>query len=234
MDESFFNIFTCKYCKNIYSNPVIFPCNEAICSKDIESIHHDQTTKTFKCVFCTQNHKILPKGFKPEMKIAEILHLNQTALKEIESNISYKNACIYRLALNSELNKLKHLEKFPSFHLRKQIDNIRNSIDCHREKLIIEINQESENMMEKLRTYEELCSRNFEIIKNDSTKTDDLSNEAKLIEFKLKMPILYNYEIVKNEKKVFELLESVRKRTHDINLLCPMKNYIILRRNIGT
>lgn len=64
--EKINELFKCKFCKEIYKQPVILTCGHKICTKDLPEIHIDNKLKLeaiVKCHICEKLMEVPPKGF---------------------------------------------------------------------------------------------------------------------------------------------------------------------------
>lgn len=81
---------TCGYCKNFYEQPIILPCHETICRKDLDHLWNydeikmqNEPTRSVHCPFCNAGHQEPVSGFPEDKK-------TQAFLKQfsIHSNVS--------------------------------------------------------------------------------------------------------------------------------------------------
>ena len=60
--------FLCIHCNRAFIEPVLLPCGNAICSKDVEKVNN------FKCPYCKQQHSKPKEGFTVVKQIKECLN----------------------------------------------------------------------------------------------------------------------------------------------------------------
>ena len=45
---------TCKYCKQIFNNPITLSCGDSICKHHIEELISNNTSNKFACPLCNE------------------------------------------------------------------------------------------------------------------------------------------------------------------------------------
>ena len=64
--DQFHKLFTCKACFMILEAPVVLPCGEIICKKDVEELFPGS------CFHCSQKHAIPDEGFPSEKRLEKM------------------------------------------------------------------------------------------------------------------------------------------------------------------
>lgn len=67
---------TCGYCKSFYEQPIILPCHETICRKDLANLYtksDDTKIRSVKCPFCPNLHEEPVSGFAEDKKTQAVL-----------------------------------------------------------------------------------------------------------------------------------------------------------------
>ena len=71
--NEFKDTFKCKFCKGILEIPIILPCGETICKKDLPSLFIN--SNKCLCSFCGEEHEQLDKDFPSNKNIQKLLDL---------------------------------------------------------------------------------------------------------------------------------------------------------------
>ena len=206
--------FVCEYegCNLIYENPITLPCGNSMCQQHLENYE-----KKFKCPFCTDEHQTPNMGFFTNKSMIKMInsHIQLDPLRKKISE-SFDN-------LNESIKQYN--ETCSDNYIDSYFYEIRNKVDLHREVLKKEIDDRSDEIMQKLKEKEEKCKLNaqkIEKINMDEFKNDYLpsfkqkfrvpnTNETELNDLLLKM----NENIdrleffIKDLKKEFLLNESI-------------------------
>lgn len=74
-------VLTCSYCQNFYEQPIMLPCQESICKKDLNNLYmkssnEDIKFRTFKCPHCSCVHEEPLSGFPEDKKLKKILEVH--------------------------------------------------------------------------------------------------------------------------------------------------------------
>jgi WD40 repeat protein len=191
------DLMECKYdnCEKFFELPINLPCGETICQHHVtEKIASSDNKDIFECTFCNEQHLIPKDGFALNRALIKIINLNihlngnhKLAKKELDKLESFLNE---QSRVNPDARQ--DAENF----LFEYFFTIRNQIDLHREKLIKDIHDASDRILDKLNEYEKECKNNisqakhlnFDELKNDllpkfkeelrfpNIKTDQLNN----------------------------------------------------------
>ena len=148
----FKSLFNCKFCKSVYKQPIILPCGEKICQKDLELF-----SKSFEghisCQLCKKEHVIPVDGFPICQTLVEMLEMEMYGLNYEQMFPRYKECKTILTDLTEHLNKLESLAKEPNnfineyfFKLRKQIknsaDQLKENIDIYANELVETLNDQ--------------------------------------------------------------------------------------------
>lgn len=88
------DLLICPNCSGAYDEPKVLPCGQIVCTECIAIILYriNKTCKEFKCLLCTDYHK-LPMGAKMEFPTCEpllklIKKRSTTLNKDLKSNLA--------------------------------------------------------------------------------------------------------------------------------------------------
>ena len=81
----------CNFCQGIFEQPIVLPCGEVICGKDVLLL--SDNCATFECFYCDDKHTRPENGFPPysinkHPKFDEC----KKSLKKVNEKISEVNA----------------------------------------------------------------------------------------------------------------------------------------------
>jgi WD40 repeat protein len=210
----------CQYdrCKLILENPITLPCGNSICQHHLEGI-----SEKFDCMFCNEEHQIPKNGFSINKSFNLILNSyfeKNLLIKEIKESLDNLNQLIY-----------EH-EKFDSeTYVFDYFHDLINKIDLHREELIKEINEISDDLIKKLKERQKICKPNATNLAKtsfDKLKTDVLPSWKHLVKVPEKnedemndllKKLKYEVKQVKNETKKYKkdllMNESIVFKKHE-------------------
>ena len=138
---------TCKYCNNIYSEPVSLNCcKKNICKCHIEELLSIDESSTFLCPFCNVENANL--NLSVNQAIQSLLGI-QPYTFEIDSN--------YKLTLDRfkvEIKKLELLIKDPENYIYEKINELKWHADLDRERSKSQIEYLGCEIIQQLEFYE--------------------------------------------------------------------------------
>ena len=160
------SLVECQFdeCKMIFENPITLPGGNSLRSQHLER-YNDK----FECIFCKHVHNIDENGFFTNSII------NQLIAKYLEMDPLRREATSSFNKLNEIINEYEKLD--PEGYIFDYIREIINNIDLHREELVKEINEKSDEMIKLLKEKENICKLNavkYKKINLDEFKTVDL------------------------------------------------------------
>ena len=139
-----------KDCKLILENPVNLPCGNSICKHHFEQI--SKSGEKYDCFFCQELHEIPKNGFGVNKILALLIQ------KYLESDPMRKEI------IESYQNLLESIKSYetivPDSYIYEYFEEIRIKVDLHREELIKEINDRSDEIIKLLKDKEQSCNLN--------------------------------------------------------------------------
>jgi WD40 repeat protein len=158
--------FKCHYedCGLILEKPVKLLCGNTLCRD-----HLDGFFTKFKCNFCHKQHSIPEDGFfvneEIEQKV-ESFYQSDPLRKEIKESFNKLNGII------NEYDKID-----PDGYISNHIGDILETVVCHRDEMIEEIHNKSEQMIKQLKEKEQKCILNaIKLEKMNLNHLKDLSS----------------------------------------------------------
>lgn len=201
----------CPICKEIFNNPVFFPCHCTFCKQHVEEFLNKEK-ELCKCPLCKEESPI-PKQFKENSRIKTIIekdgHLNEEEkmLKKSIEEIPIE----YERIVNEIQTKEREFELIRFDHFA----DIRRSIDLRRENLKLAIDKIAEEMIDEVKILEESYKR--KILENNKIKyeKEEIENEnTNLIKLFRNPDILLSSmerSKAKLEQKLKEVIEKQKK-----------------------
>ena len=137
----------CKYCHEIYTNPIALNCcGETICKPHIDEIFSNKSTNKCKCPLCDQ--EIKNQSFSVNKLVQKML---TTELHKLEVDSKYKQTLDN---LKTEIQKLETILKDPETKIYEEISELKRKVDLDREQLKIEIDNQANDLIQQLDSYE--------------------------------------------------------------------------------
>ena len=191
---------TCKYCKEIYKEPIYLNCcGEKICTSHIEELLSIDEPKKFCCPFC--DVESVNKLIQNYIKI-------QHHLFESESN--------YKATLNKfkkEIDNLESTLKDPENYIFEEILNIKRKVNLDRERSKIQIDELADGFIEKLEEYEQKFKSEYKSnVDVHSYHALIESSKRQLFEYE---KCFYNFILIKKEERD----EKIHHNEKEINSL---------------
>ena len=138
---------TCKYCNEIYNEPVSLNCcGENICKRHIDEIFSIDDSNTFFCPFCNLENSHQNSCTN---KLIQSLIENQLFKLELDSK--------YKLALNkfkAEIVNLETLLNDPYYYIYEEVHELKRLVDLDREKFKSEVDKLADDFIRQLEAYE--------------------------------------------------------------------------------
>ena len=151
--EEFKDTFKCNFCKRKLDMPIILPCGETICRKDLPSFFINAN----KCSFCDEAHEQLEKGFPSNKNIQKLLDLQVDQLNFCQNHIRYKECKSNLNDLEKKLQEIHLIEKNPENFVHDYFENIINQVVAQRETVIEQVHFHSEKTIETIRKTRDEC-----------------------------------------------------------------------------
>ena len=169
---------TCKYCQEIYKEPVFLNCcGDNICKCHIEELLSIDETNKFFCPFCEVENANMNLCVN---KLIQNFINNQLHKFELDSK--------YKVTLSifkEEIDKLEAILNDPENYIFEEIHDIKRQVDLDREKSKVQIDELADSFIKKLEELEQ----NF---KTEYKSNVDLHSYHALVESSKKQ--LFEYE----------------------------------------
>ena len=137
---------TCKYCNQIYKNPITLTCGDNICIHHIEELISSSSSNKFPCPLCsTQN---LNLNFEVNKLVQDLI---DNDLHNLEVDSKFK--LIYN-DLKTEIKKIETILKDPEHVIFEEISELKRQVDLEREKLKSQIDVLANDLIQRLESYE--------------------------------------------------------------------------------
>ena len=141
------SIIKCVNCESILSSPVLLPCGHSVCKKHT----NEDVNSSIRCGNCGEDHSIPPKSF-PEIKALSMLI--DAEIEKLDFGQFYHNAKYACKNLNNLHVEIESLLKDPIFSIYEQISDLKNKIEIKREEFKLQIDKETDRLMEVVTRYE--------------------------------------------------------------------------------
>lgn len=224
--DNFQKYLTCANCNSIYDSPVLLPCNETICKKDLHKFYlntEDDSLRIIKCPFCQEIHQE-PKVSFPENRI-------------VKSILDASNANLNTSTQKSALENLKvlyqdytRLKQNPVTYLEEFYEQLRAEINSNRSENKALLDHFYDDLIDEANSLELECKTKLNSSQPSLFSSDE---EAYSVNdyFKLKIKNL-NDEFGKfpNSENLKIDIENLNKKIE--NKIKTLKSCLLLNRNI--
>ena len=138
---------TCKYCKEIFNDPVTLTCcAENICKHHIDELLSIDESNTFLCPFC--NVKNAHQNLRVNRLIQSLI---ENQLHKLELNSDNKLTLEW---FKKEIKKLEAILKDPENIIYEEISELKRLVDLDRERTKSKIDELANDLIQKLEAYE--------------------------------------------------------------------------------
>ncbi len=157
-------IVTCTVCNKFLIEPVLLPCKNSICKIHVcEATKDDEDSKVYKCQVCKEDHEIPKNGFFLNQNVVEMMALN------LHLNDKTRKAQAIISDFDNVLIELRMLCNDPENFIYEYIHATINKIDLERERLMGLVSDISEEMLNKLKSFEVECKSKLKSSKSISS-----------------------------------------------------------------
>lgn len=159
------NLLKCQICcKEFTDVPVVLSCcNATVCNQHLDyqtiEINDGKKRKIFECQLCNCSHDMSYKKFARNQIVENLLKHEFNNLKFGPIYDEAKEECE---RVNFTLKDLHDLIKDPDNHIYEYVSDLKTNVELRREKIKIEIDKISDEMISKLEAYEKECYENFQ------------------------------------------------------------------------
>jgi hypothetical protein len=158
------NLLKCQLCHKEFSGvPLILNCcNATICSQHLEyqtiEFNESKKRKIFECKLCMCSHDMSNKKFATNQTVENLL---KHEFNHLKFGPLYDNAKKECTQVNETLKRLQDLIKDPKNHIYEYLSELKLSVELRREKIKVEIDMISDEMISKLEAFEKECYENL-------------------------------------------------------------------------
>ena len=142
------NLIICRICQDKLVSPVDLPCGETICERHVKI----EELKIIKCVNedCKEGeHEIEESGFEKNLKVEEILNKSSSKRQEMTKDSMNK--------FDLKLIEIEALINNSELFIYRYFQQIRNEIDIKAETMKKEIDDQRDEYLKEIKTFENEC-----------------------------------------------------------------------------
>ena len=199
-------ICLCQKCNLYMDTPINLPCGYSICKNHVSN----KESIFYNCNLCKSEHFIPQEGYPINKSVKKIIDLNNhlTGLQK-EAKMWYDNlkSIVDDYSNNGFVNKDQFIKEF--------FEHVRNDVKLHRDEIIKNLNEKSDQFIKILDKQENECKLNankLEEIDLNHLKNDQLPEWSK----DLRHPLVDN-------EKIQDILNKMCSSIQDIKF--KIKNY---------
>ena len=172
------DLLKCAMCNQTFTGkPILLDCcNVTICEHHIQdNLTTNRKRRLFTCSLCEATHHMTNnKKFAPNKTIENLLEIE--IVEEFDFGEIFSQTYDEINNLESSSQKINYLIKDPKNYIFKKISKLKRDVDLRREELKVKIDEISNEMIEKLNSFQQECYYNIDKIKIEE-KTKDLVKE---------------------------------------------------------
>jgi hypothetical protein len=178
--EKINSLFNCGFCRELFQTPVLLPCGEIICRKDLSSLVLPYDSSLISCCFCYKDHVRPVDDFPVVKRMVDLIELGN-------DKINFGKTYEYGVSLLKEFDRtIKELEtigKDPYYFVYNNLHEIKNQCDLRRENLKMDIDNYFDNILSEIDKYKAECE-SFGRTKSESISTKLNSYKSDLNDWK--------------------------------------------------
>ena len=170
--DALMRIFNCNMCNRQLDDPIMLPCAESICRRDLTGL--TDSGGHFICILCGEEHDEPISGFPVDKRIKAMIELG---LNEVDFRKKHPrfNQCERDLnAINDKVNEIILIENDPQNFVYNFFEAVVNQVDLQREKLKEIADSYSENMIQTIKNIRNefqmeqvLINPDFEVLRQE-------------------------------------------------------------------
>ena len=197
----------CKHydCNKYFKEPIILPCGSSMCKEHLENLQINENKKkrknlksNFKCSSCKKNHDLF-KEYETNISLLDLIAKHDLLVSE-PHRIDLKESLE---EIQDSLNKFNLLQNDPNNYIYESIGEQKRLVDLQREKLKLQIDEISDNLIQKL---DEIKNKSLEKMK--TIKKIDI-DEKKLKTEKMLQDVIRN----PNLDDIFDDIDHLKQET---------------------
>ena len=159
------NVLTCEYCKQTYERPVLLPCGETICLKDIADLYKEDThNHIIICFHCGNEHRI------GSNKTTELLPANKLIERMLAQHLqtfdlgkTYERAKQLVDAMGVRLEEFERLAVQPSQYLSEELETVTSRIRLKKDAVKTLCDTMATKMCEEVTLFRYECESALEL-----------------------------------------------------------------------
>jgi chromosome segregation ATPase len=137
---------SCKYCHEIFINPMTLPCGDSICKHHIEELTSSNSSNKFICPLCNEESSVQSLRVNKFMQSMLEIGLHEFKINPLLDTL-LKN-------LKNEAKNLETVLKDPENFIYEQMSELKRQVDLDRENLKSQIDALAEDFIHQLNAYE--------------------------------------------------------------------------------
>ena len=153
--EAFKDTFKCNLCNGLLERPIILPCGETICEKDLNTFFNNE--EVFQCTHCANEHHKPMQGFPLNKNFQKLLDLQVNQIDLSKNYPKYEECNNMLKQIQENIKETDSIAKDPESFVFDYFEKIINQVDTQREKLIEKINLYSEITIERIKRARDDC-----------------------------------------------------------------------------
>lgn len=172
--EKISDLFKCKLCKKSYTNPIMLPCGNVICLRDLELLSSDGIN--IDCHLCDREHQKPIDGFPIVKPLAEMMELRADRLS-FGKNFEYgKNLLV---SLEKLLKQFSLINNDPKLFIHEYFNDLKKKCNQKREEIKSEIDNHYDQILKEIDKYQKDCEISSKIIDDMFTDIELHKNNLK-------------------------------------------------------
>lgn len=208
-------LFHCNYCSSVFKEPIVLPCGETVCRKDLAEF--TSTSTHIECYFCQQQH--MKPSTSHEYPVVKQL---VTLIELGNHNINLGETFAFGRNLINEsslkITELNSINENKALFLNGFFERLINEVIMKRDQMKLEIDIHFNQILADLRQHKSDCEANL-----SKLETFDSFLKKELDSYKLKLANWHNAldTLIVNEKQrdrvVLETKLAKTKLDHKLN-----------------
>ena len=172
--EKINDLFKCKLCKKSYTNPILLPCGNVICLKDLDLICTDGLK--VNCSLCEKEHQKPSDGFSIIKPLAEMMELRADRLN-FGKNFEYGKNLLN--SLDKILKQFSIISNHPKNFINEYFLELRKKCNVKREEIKTEVDNHFDQILKEIDKYQKGCETSSKIFDEISTEIEMYRNNLK-------------------------------------------------------
>ena len=153
-------LMMCEFCCKTFTSPILLPCGETMCEKDINGLFvKENEPHVIYCFFCNKEHRIPTFGFPSNKIVNNLLAHN---VQNLDMGHTYEHARRVLDTLKTKLADMGRIRASPKKYIQSFVDQLIDEMAKKRDHAKVITDAIFQQMVHTLGEFKDNCEARFE------------------------------------------------------------------------